>query len=179
MVKYLGFHNISATINITTMWGDRDDTGFTIVEILVSMVLAMLFLVFFVRMFQAVAAQQVSVVRQSHANDIAFSNLSKFPTSSSIDDIGASYTCDTSTSATANTNNLTINPDANGTVILDDSSDYRETDLQQLPNASQEIRAYSPLGCGSGGELVKLVSTVTYGFTGQQGKAVYATYVQN
>lgn len=148
----------------------EDESGFTIIEVLVTLVLAMLFLVFFIQMFQAITAQQLSVARQSAANDVAFSNLSKFPTVSSIADVGTAYTC-------GSTNNLAADPNAAGTVILNDSSSFRETNLQNLPEANQAVRAYSPLGCSS--SLVKVVSRVTYGFEGQRGEAVYATYIKN
>jgi len=149
--------------------------GFTIVEMLVTLVLAGLFLVFFLQMFRASSAQQMSLVRQAAANDIAKSNLSKFPRTSTIT---PAYTCDTNTTVASNTNNLMINPNAAGTVILNNSSANREPSTDSTPNLVQEVRAYSPMGCLTTGSPVKIVSRVTYGFTGQQGEAVYATYVQ-
>lgn len=148
----------------------EDETGFTVIEVVVTLVLSMLFLVFFTQMFQAITAQQLSVARQSSANNVAFSNLSKFPTINSISEVGTAYAC-------GNTNDLSTDPDASGTLILSDSSSFRETNLQNLPEANQVVRAYSPLGCGH--NLVKLVSRVTYGFEGQRGEAVYATYIKN
>lgn len=146
------------------------EQGFTVVEVLVTLVLSMLFLVFFIRMFEAINTQQLSTSRQAVANDIAYSNLSKFPTVGSIADVGTAYTCGSS-------NNLAANPDATGTVILSNSSGFRETNLRNLPEVTQEVRAYSPFGCSS--ELVKIRSIVRYGFSGQRGEAVYATYIQN
>ncbi|QHN43108.1 prepilin-type N-terminal cleavage/methylation domain-containing protein [Candidatus Mycosynbacter amalyticus] len=153
----------------------RSDTGFTLVEMLVTVVLIGIFIAFFVQMFRAGAAQQASIVRQAKANNLAYSNLSKFPRASSI---SPAYVCDTSTNTSTNQNNLTINPNAAGTLILSDASANKEPTDSALPNATQEVRAYSPQGCGSNA-LVKLISTVTYGFTGQQTDASYATYVQN
>lgn len=160
----------SATITITTMRDRGREDGFTVVEVLVTLVLAMLFLVFFIQMFQAISVQQISTTRQSVANDIAYSNLSKFPTLDSIDDVGPAYTCGSS-------NDLSSNPNAAGTVILDNDDNYRETELRGLPDVTQEVRAYSPLGCSS--PLVKIESAVYFGFSAQRGESIYATYIKD
>lgn len=152
------------------------EDGFTVIEVLVTLVLAVLFLVFFVQMFQAISAQQISATRQSKANNIASSNLNKFARPS---DITPSYTCDTSTNVSTNTNNLAINPDASGTVILNNSSANKEPVDTSLGDATQEVRAFSPYGCQGANPLIKLISKVTYGFSGQQNEVVYATYIQN
>lgn len=158
----------------------HDNAGFTIVEMIVATVLAAVFLAFFIQMFRATSIQQISLSRQGHANNIAFSNLSKFPTKTSITSVGSAYVCDASTSPSTNINNLTINPNAPGTVILNNTSSFRETNTQDLPGIVQEVRAFSPLGCDvPNNNLIKIISKVTYGFIGQQGEAVYATYIQD
>ena len=173
---------VSAIITITMGTGakdDRDDSGFTIVEMIVTLVLASLFVIFLVQFFLAAGGQQISVERQAAANNLARTNLSKFPRASSL----TGYTCDPNTTPAANTNNLTINPSANGTLILSNTvnngSTTREAAPAILPNVTQEVRAYSPMGCmPSGSGIVKIVSRVTYGYIGQTGEVVYATYVQ-
>lgn len=162
----------SATIAINVMRdAQQSNAGFTVVEMLVTVVLAGIFIAFFVQMFRATSAQQSALIRQATANDIARSNLSKFPTVASI----AGYTCDTNSSTSANTNNLTINPNAAGTAILSDSQ--KETDPGTIGTLVQTVRALSPRGCSGSYLPVKIVSTVEYGFTGQRDTVEYATYV--
>lgn len=149
------------------------ETGFTIVEVIVTLTLAALFVAFFVQMFESIAAQQFSASRQAVAHNIAYSNLSKIPNSNAIEDLlgtGNGYVCSNSE------NSLTSNSSAPGTIIIASDGPHIETNTQGLPNPTQEVRAYSPLGCGN--RLIKIESTVTYGFTSTQGEAVHATYIR-
>lgn len=146
------------------------ETGFTIVEVIVTLTLAAFFVAFFVQMFESIAAQQFSSVRQATAHNIAFSNLGKFPDSEAVKDVlGGSFPCSDSI------NNLTRG-NVPGTVLISNSSPRRETNTQGLPNPTQEVRAYYPLGCGN--SLIKIESKVSYGFSATQGEAIYATYVR-
>ncbi len=156
------------------MRGSYNNAGFTIVEMLVTVVLASIFLVFFIQMYRATSAQQLSLIRQSIANDIARSNLAKFPTATSVTDTpGPGYTCST-TVGSGNPNNLALNANAPGTQILAPTS--REPDPGNLGTLTQEVRAFSPQDCGTH-KPVKLKSIVTYGFEGQLNTVEYATYV--
>lgn len=153
--------------------------GFTIVEMLVTVVLAGLFVTFFVQMFHAMAAQQLSLVRQASAQDIAKSNLSKFPTSNAIaavvDPVPACNT--TTTPASSNDNNLTINASAVGTTLLNDSSSYKEADPGTIGELVQRVQAFYPAGCNGTTVPIKVESSVEYGFVGQRDKVVYAAYI--
>ncbi len=148
--------------------------GFTVVEMLVTIVLAGIFLTFFVQMFRVTSGQQASLTRQATANDIAKSNLNKFPNAT---DISPSYTCDTSSNTSTNTNNLKIRPSAPGTTILSSSSSNKEPDPGNLGTLVQTVKAYSPAGCTGSYVPIKIESTVEYGFEGQRDKVVYATYI--
>lgn len=161
------------------MRGLYQGAGFTIVEMLVTVVLAGIFLTFFLQMYRATSAQQASLTRQAAVNDIAKSNLNKYPTSNVFDSL---YTCDTDPSATTNTNNLTINKNAAGNIILDSTSvdpniNHGEPDPGNLGTLVQRVKVYWPLGCSGGHVPIKIESTVEYGFTGQRDKVVYATYI--
>lgn len=153
------------------MRGIQGSAGFTLVEMLVTVVLAGVFLAFFIQMFRATSAQQSSLVRQSTANDIAKSNLSKFPTAASA----TGFTCDTTATVSANTNNLAINPNAPGTSIL--TTAMQEPDSGTIGTITQTVRAYSPNGCDGTHAPVKIVSSVEYGFAGQRDKVEYVSYV--
>lgn len=151
--------------------GDTTRKGFTVVEMLVTVVLAGMFLTFFIQMFRATTSQQASVTRLSTAGDIALSNLNKFPSASAV----PGYTCDDTTVGASNPNNLKLNPSASGVSILDDTT--KEPDPGTLGTLEQSVRAYSPNGCSAVSSVVKLVSTVKYNFGGQQQEVTHVTYV--
>ena len=144
--------------------------GFTIVEIVVTVVVLGIFIGIFVQLFQSSASQETQIERQAKASSYAQANLSKFPTAASLD----GYTCDTTTGS-GNTNNLALNPDANGTQILTDDSDDAEQLPASLIRPTQEVIAYSPTGCSG---LIKVVSIIHYGHDDARGEAIHAAYVK-
>lgn len=150
----------------------RASGGFTVVEIIVTTVIAGLFVTFFVQMFRTSSNQQQVVINRSAASDIARSNLNKFPTSSSI---SPAYVCDAVGTATTNTNNLTIRTDAPGTELLTASN--KEADPKNLGTLTQSVRAFSPYGCG-GNSPIKIISSVDYGPDDARNKVTYATFIQ-
>lgn len=174
--------------------------GFTIVEMLVTVALAGIFLTFFIQMYRATNAQQLSLIRQSTANDIAKSNLAKFPTAASVKTaacaaIGAADTrecgnssprCDTTGTSTNSFNNLAIRADAPGTAIIGVKTaggapivSITEPDPGNLGTVTQTVRAYWPQGCGAGDDVpIKVNSRVDYVFGDAQTNSVeYSTYV--
>lgn len=167
----------------------RYSNGFTIVEMLVTVVLAGIFLTFFLQMYRATNAQQQSLIRQSIANDIARSNLAKFPIALSVtnatcnngrvntNDCGASGMpqCDSIGTSANSTNNLKVRKDAPGTSI----TLAAEPDPGTLGAITQSIRAFWPQGCGSN-VPIKVTSSVEYVFGGSAGQSntvEYSTYV--
>jgi type II secretory pathway pseudopilin PulG len=150
---------------------NTNSEGFTVVEMIVTIVIASLFLTFFIQMFRASSNQQQIVFNQSIVNDIAKSNLDKFPSTS-----GLTYTCDTNPSVAANTNNLAIRADAPGTTLLQDSSPNKESDPGYLGVLNQTVKAYSPLGCAVNNP-VKIESRVQFGPPDARDEVVYATYI--
>lgn len=165
----------------------RYSGGFTIVEMLVTVVLSGIFLTFFIQMYRATNAQQQSLIRQSIANDMARSNLAKFPTATSItsatcaggrintSDCSPSGTpqCDSTGTSTNSANNIKVRKDAQGTSI----NLAAEANPGKLGTVTQSIRAAWPQGCGAN-VPIKLTSRVEYVFGGGQSNTVeYSTYV--
>lgn len=153
---------------------DKNSEGFTVVEMIVTVVIASLFLTFFIQMFRTASNQQQIVFNQSVVNAIVKSNLDKFPASAGFD---TPYVCDTNPSTTANVNNLAIRSDAPGTVLLDDSSTNREPDPGNIGELNQSVKAFSPFGCGAE-KPIKVVSSVEFGPPDARDEVVYATYIE-
>lgn len=155
------------------------ETGFTIVEVIVTLAITSLFLTFFFMMFLTMESQRIAVARQALASDIAYSNLRKFTNAATL----AALQCTTNM-------DLTLpNPDQKQGELVGSQADEVTANsfgflaepsaiTKQLgTGASQSIRAFAPKGCtgttiNSG--LIKVESTVTYG---TNGKVVHASYV--
>lgn len=153
--------------------GNTSSEGFTVVEMIVTIVIASLFLTFFIQMFRASSNQQQIVFNQSVVNNMAKSNLDKFPNSAGF---STPYVCDPSTNTSTNTNNQAIRPSAPGTTLLNDSSANKEADPGNVGVLSQSVKAYSPLGCAANNPI-KIVSTVQFGPPDARDEVVYATYI--
>lgn len=152
----------------------RSDMGFTVTELIVTLIVISVFATLFFQMFMTGNSQQVHITRQAVANDIAMSNLSKI-TSRALIPI-TTTACQTGGTSQ---NNLVDNPDAPGSIIatsasgtepkwLGDgspSSGLAKESLNGLgmpSNTIQELRVFYPQGCSSSAPA-KIVSTVIYG----------------
>lgn len=142
------------------------DAGFTVVEIVVTLVLTAVFLTLFFQMYMIMEWRRIAVARHATASDIAYSNLRKFVARPTV-------TCDaakmdlTASDASSKpglvlgdeTNNPT--PSAYGFVAEAPAA------TQSLgSNVTQSVRAYAPKGCGTPtftDTPIKLEATVTYG----------------
>jgi prepilin-type N-terminal cleavage/methylation domain-containing protein len=149
---------------------NQNQQGFTIVEVIVTLVVVSLFLVGFFQAYLLLESQRVNVVRQAKASDIAYINLSKYPAKP------ANLVC----TATSKTTGTILGSTKTGRT----TSTYNfvaETDTSLLGTSSQEIIAYAPNDCDTvdptkfKGGLVKIVSTVEYSGTRS---AQHVTYVQ-
>ncbi len=151
------------------------EAGFTITEMVVTLVIITIFMTLFFQLFLTGLSQQTVVTSQAAANDIALSNLSKI-TSRGL--LPGSTAC---TTGAGSVNNLLPNPDGNpsapGSIIVtndssEPSSKYWGTavsGLQAEPltntplptDTIQELRVQYPFGCSSS-LPVKIISTVIY-----------------
>ncbi len=146
----------------------QEQQGFTIVEVIVTLVVLSLFLTGFFQAYLLLESQRINVVRQAKASDIAYVNLGKYP---------------------AKPANLDCTTNASGTVLGSTKSGrttntynfVAETDVSLLGTTNQEVVAYAPNGCDTTtptafkGGMVKIVSTVEY--SGNR-SVQHVTYVQ-
>lgn len=143
----------------------QSQQGFTIVEMIVTIVVAALFFTLFFQVYVVLESQRLVVARQAKASDVAYSNLRKFTTRP------AGLTCDGSMDLIANSN-------APGKLLGDqtnttNSSTYGflaepTTVTQSLgPSSTQTVYAFAPSGCANfTTDPIKITSTVTYGNNG-------------
>lgn len=153
---------------------ERAEGGFTIVEMLITLVILGLFLGLFFQLYMTSQAQRAAVIKYAAANDIAQSNLRKITAKSQLP---ASVLCDNTTNGSTNKNNGVLNTtlDANtGSVIVTEpdgdsaTPEWGSTLAKEsitgtsLPSTTQQTLLVSyPRGC-SGLMPAKIISIVTY-----------------
>jgi len=147
------------------------EEGFTIVEMIVTLVVMSVFLTMALQAYLAANAQQVSIVRFAAAYDIVKANLGKIATRADIPT--GTEVCQTEhdPDGLPNNNNQLINPDAPGSTIeLHDiestepginAASTADTPLANMP-LDQTLKVLYPQGC-DGDAPAKIVSEVTYG----------------
>ncbi len=155
------------------------EDGFTIVEMVVTLVVMTLFVTLLFQTYLADIAQQTHILQQASANDIAITNLKKIVARTSP--LLSSITCDPSSSSQ---NNLTTNASASGSIIATNAAggtpQWTATQATAEPitgtrlpsSTTQTLTAFFPEGCGLT-MPVEIVSTVNYG----SDSATHATYV--
>jgi Tfp pilus assembly protein FimT len=146
-----------------------NSSGFTIVEVIVTLAVTTLFLTLFFQVYLAMESQRIGVARQALASNIAYANLRKFTTRPAIP------------SCTSAMDMTTSNP--TGLLLGDEnSSSYGfvpepASSTNGLgANIHQTVKAYAPRGCTTfSTDPIKIESTVSYGNNGDQ--VVHASYV--
>jgi prepilin-type N-terminal cleavage/methylation domain-containing protein len=158
---------------------NNSQQGFTIVEMIITIIVSSLFIMMFFQMYLVLESQRVQVARVAKAHDIAYSNLRKFTTRP------ASLTCDSSMDLIANGN-------ATGKLLGDQSNSSTSTSstygfvaeptavTQSLgANSTQTVYAFAPSGCGSfDDQPIKIVSTVTFGSGSNENEVTHASFVR-
>lgn len=172
------------------MTGRKMDAGFTIVEVIVTLVVISLFLTLFFQLFLVSQSQRVAVLQRAAANDIAQNNLRKISKKTQIPAAGA---CDPSTAGASNKNNYlrnpTLDPSAGSIIVAEDDGDINTPQWgvgagiptkesiagTGLPIATtkQTLLVSYPRGCTT---LMpaKIISIVTYGAGESVVRAGYA-----
>lgn len=133
--------------------------GFTIVEMIITLIVMSVFLMFFFQSFLAAQSQHTAVVRLSSANDIAMANLHKFAKKVDLPVV----TCDSST-------NLVTNASAPGAPVTFTQESLSSTNLPST--TTQEVRAFYPQGCDPNMPVL-LQSKVMFGTE----TVTHATYI--
>lgn len=139
----------------------KDQSGFTIVELLVTVITAAMFVGMFYQLFVVLVNINATARNTAQASDLAYSNLRLYPTAAST-----GLTCNTATNVSTTVNLIP----ATGSPVAAVDSDYTE-----LGSVTEQVTAQFPYGCSAVYNVVKLVSTVTYGTSAY--KVSYATYV--
>jgi prepilin-type N-terminal cleavage/methylation domain-containing protein len=127
------------------------ESGFTVVELLTTIVVAAVFVGVFYNMFVILIGVNATARNVSQASNLAYSNMRRYPTAAST-----ALTCSTSSTNLLNTTSI--------------DSDYPE-----LGTITETVTASFPYGCTAVYDVIKLVSVVTYGTNPK--KVSYATYV--
>lgn len=125
-------------------------SGFTVVELLTSIIVAALFVGVFYQLFVVLVSVNASARNMSQASSLAYANMRRYPTSAST-----GQTCSTNTVSLINTSG----PDGS---------------YPELGSVTEVVTASFPYGCTAIYDVIKLVSTVTYG---TNSKVSHATYV--
>lgn len=138
----------------------KEQAGFTIIEVLVSLIVLALFVGFFFQMYLAMESQRVLVLRRSVASDIAYKNLRKFPARPGITMQDCTNSnMDLRTNAISASTGLVLGTQANVTA---NAYGFIAENTSQLSTAStQRVVAYAPYGCAS--TIIQVVSSVSFG----------------
>lgn len=135
-------------------------TGFTTVELLVTILVATSFIVGFYQLYALSQKLSGSARQNSVASAVAFSNLRKFH---SID-YPTWFVCNSSSEVTAE------NPTPPGQILLTET----RTDLDLPAPVTAEVLAFAPYGCGES-KPVKVMSVLRYGPSAKE--VMHATFI--
>lgn len=151
------------------------ESGFTIAELIVTIVVAGIFITIISQMNGFVVNSATSANRFEYASNLAYNNLRIYANGQKASDFGFVCNGDDATD-TAPYNDGFKHPDAAGTLLIDTTS---TTSIYNLPPpVVQKVTAVAPYGCGNTIKAmpVRIISTVTYGNPAK--KVVHATYVK-
>ena len=150
-----------------------DQHGFTVVEMIVTIVVLSIFMTGIFQSYLLLESQRVLVARQARASDIAYSNLRKFQTRP------ANLLCNPA--QISPTRGLVIGNESNypGSSAYGFVAESGETVkyMGRTSQLHQTVTAYAPNGCTGSNftdGIVKIISTVTY----EGGSVSHAGYVK-
>lgn len=151
------------------------DDGFTIVEVIVTIVVLSIFIFGFFQGYIVLQSQRVDVARQARASDIAYSNLREVTTRPSQ---VTQQVCNSNASIMDLTvGNASTEPGLDITPYGYALQSATTVQQQLGTSATQALVAYAPDGCANlTTNPLEIVSTVTYGSNGN--KVTHAIYVQ-
>lgn len=130
---------------------DTKEQGFTVIEMLVTVIVASIFAFMFYQLFLSSTRLNDGARRDAVASEIAYSNLKKYPTAASV---GGTANCASPAATTTLLNNTTSYPD--------------------LGDVTETVTISWPFACTSP-DIVKVESQVSY--KGGAKKVSYANYL--
>ena len=162
------------------MQADKHSKGFTIVEVMVTLVIVALFMTFFFQSYMAIESQRQAIQRRANASSIAYTNLRKFaqrPVSSPT-----TFSCDPLTmDGLDSTQPGKLLGDQTNTPASPSSYGFTAEDATSLlgTGSSQEVRVFAPYGCAAFDKMpLKIVSTVKYGTGTPQEEVVHVSFIK-
>lgn len=155
--------------------------GFTLVELIVTLVVAGIFIGIIAQMNASVVNITMSAHRFDLASNLAYNNLRIYANGQSATkwfECNGDVATDTATATKPFSDGVKY-PEADGMLLINTTSTTSIYDLP--PPVIQKVTAFAPYGCGASDTTglmpVRVVSTVTYGSPAR--KVVHATYVNN
>lgn len=141
----------------------HNEKGFTVVEMLISIIVTALFLISFYQIIVVISQISTDAKQKALADNIAYSYLRRY---TSPDSPAATwFVCDTRAGSFAaqNQNDRTINSAAPGTTIISGSLSPAETNLPSP--ISYKVTALAFYGCSgvNGTQPIRVQSEITYG----------------
>jgi hypothetical protein len=142
---------------------DNITSGFTSVELMITLLIAALFVISFSLLYTTTNSVQSSADHRSQASAIAYSNLRKYTSSS----YPSWFTCDSDSLISV------ANPNPPGQILLD--NDFSDPNLA---SPHQKVAAFAPHSCGNDTPVL-VISSVTYGASSNRQTVTHTTYVGN
>lgn len=153
-----------------------NEAGYTLVELIITILIAAMFISIISQMNSFVINIATSAHRTEMASNLAYNNLRIYANGQPPLWFECNGDDTTDTATTANPyNDGAKHPDATGTLLINSTSTTSIYDLP--PPVIQKVAAVAPYGCGNtiSGMPVRIVSTVTYGSPAK--KVIHATYI--
>lgn len=139
-------------------YSPQSSDGFTAVELLITILTAAVFTIALYQLFIVANNSSTAVKQRAIASELAYSYLRKY---SGIDASPSWFTCDTA-SGSSNTNDLTVNAQAQGQTVASGNL----SNVAGIPGTvSYVVKGVAPYGCsgGNAGTPIKVQASVTYG----------------
>lgn len=160
---------------VSIMKSIHSSSGFTVVEVLVTLVIVSLFMGLFFQSYMAMESQRLAVQRAVLASNIAYTNLRKF-----------SERPDSTNLSCTNAMNLASSPSAPGVEIGGNNTTPNifgfvgENLTSSLgPDATQQVLIFAPNGCARFADMpLKIVSVVSYGPASNREEIAHVSYVK-
>ena len=130
--------------------------GFSVVELMATIIVATLFLIMFYQLFLSISQLNNDSRRGAQASDLAYANLRRYPTISSLGNVLLTFSCSSSDVTLLSQNNQT------------------NAKYPFLGKVNETVTISYPYGC-TNNDLIKITSTVET--VDQQTKVTHATFI--
>lgn len=158
--------------------------GFTIVEVIVTLVVTSLFIWFFFQSYLVMESQRVTVAQRALASDIAYTNLKKFSIRTPLMNDKTrcnDTTMDITTTNAENKDGLLLGNETNNTItsLYGFMAETGEATAKLESPVKQTVLAYATHGCADDNFTdypLMIISKVTYGTNNEE--VSHASYIK-